>query len=171
MTTVTDTRHMVLDGTPVGTLLIVAREEAVSGLYMLQGKHSPDLAAAGPRRSDTFLQSVASQLREYFASERTEFDVAVDNEAGTPFQRRVWQALRSIDYGTTWTYGELARAIDQPTASRAVGLANGRNPVSIIVPCHRVVGADGSLTGYGGGLENKEVLLRLEGARVGATLF
>ena len=171
MTTVTTgTRHMVLEETPVGPVMIVAREEAVSGLYMLHGKHSPDLAAVGPPRADAFLQNIERQLREYFAGERTEFNVAVD-AVGTDFQRRVWQELSTIDYGTTWTYGELARAIGAPTASRAVGLANGRNPVSIIVPCHRVVGADGSLTGYGGGLDNKKVLLRLEGAGVGATLF
>lgn len=170
METMTTKRHMVLEETPVGALLIVATEEAVSGIYMVDGKHSPDLAAAGPRRADPFLQKIATQLREYFAGERTEFDLAVDS-AGTAFQHKVWEQLRTIEYGTTWTYGELARSIGQPTASRAVGLANGRNPVSIIVPCHRVVGADGSLTGYGGGIENKKVLLRLEGKGVGATLF
>lgn len=171
MTTVTTaTRHMVLEETPVGPLLIVATENAVCGLYMRQGKHSPDDASIGPRRTDPFLQTIATQLQEYFAGERREFDLEVD-ATGTPFQCRVWQELRTIGYGTTWTYGELARAIGQPTASRAVGLANGRNPVSIIVPCHRVVGADGSLTGYGGGIDNKKILLRLEGAAAGATLF
>lgn len=169
-TTTTGTRHIVLEETPVGALLIVARDETVSGLYMLQGKHSPDREAAGPRGSDSFLQNVGTQLREYFGGERTEFDLAVD-AVGTPFQRTVWDQLSTIDYGTTWTYGQLARAIGQPTASRAVGLANGRNPVSIIVPCHRVIGADGSLTGYGGGIENKKTLLRLEGSVVGSTLF
>lgn len=169
MTTIT--RHLVLDETPVGELLIVASDNAVTGLYMNQGTHSPDLSAAGPHRpDDLFLQNVATQLREYFAGDRHEFDVSVEG-VGTSFQRTVWEKLCSIAYGETWTYGQLADAIGQPTASRAVGLANGRNPVSIIVPCHRVIGANGSLTGYGGGLANKETLLRLEGSRVGATLF
>jgi methylated-DNA-[protein]-cysteine S-methyltransferase len=100
-------------------------------------------------------------LEEYFAGTRRKFSVTLD-PAGTPFQHRVWAALCEIPYGTTISYGELARRIGQPQASRAVGMANGRNPISIIVPCHRVIGANGTLTGYGGGLERKRFLLALE---------
>jgi methylated-DNA-[protein]-cysteine S-methyltransferase len=102
------------------------------------------------------------QLEEYFAGSRREFDLTLHLE-GTPFQRRVWAALREIPYGATLSYGELARRIDKPKASRAVGLANGRNPISILVPCHRVIGTNGSLTGYGGGLDRKRWLLAHEG--------
>ena len=100
-------------------------------------------------------------MRAYFTGELTEFDLPLA-PTGTPFQSRVWAGLREIPYGVTLTYGELARRIGQPTASRAVGLANGKNPLSIIVPCHRVIGSDGSMTGYGGGLERKRFLLALE---------
>jgi len=104
---------------------------------------------------------VERALERYFAREARDFDVALAPE-GTPFQKKVWDALLEIPYGTTWSYGELARHIGQPRASRAVGLANGRNPIPIIIPCHRVVGANGTLTGYGGGLEKKQALLALE---------
>ncbi len=104
---------------------------------------------------------VAEQLREYFAGERERFDVPLAAR-GTEFQRRVWEALRAIPYGETASYGQIARAVGRPAASRAVGAANGRNPISIVVPCHRVVGAGGALTGYGGGLDRKARLLDLE---------
>jgi methylated-DNA-[protein]-cysteine S-methyltransferase len=104
---------------------------------------------------------VVSQLEDYFCGNRTGFDVALD-VGGTEFRRLVWKALCAIPYGETRTYGQIARAIGQPRAARAVGLANNRNPVAIIVPCHRVIGADGSLTGYGGGLPRKRKLLDLE---------
>ena len=103
----------------------------------------------------------ASSSTEYFAGERTSFDVPLVLD-GAPFQRRVWRALQDVPYGETISYGELARRIGPPSAARAVGLANGRNPISVIVPCHRVIGADGSLTGYGGGLDRKRLLLDLE---------
>ena len=105
------------------------------------------------------------QLAEYFAGSRQDFDLPLRPQ-GTAFQQTVWQALLDIPYGTTESYGELARRIGQPTASRAVGLANGRNPISIVIPCHRVVGANGSLTGYGGGIERKRTLLDLEQDRL-----
>src|SRR5262249_49799561 len=111
---------------------------------------------------------VMRQLDEYFAGQRTDFDVPL-TFAGTPFQQRVWAALREIPYGQTVTYGQLAERIDQPSAARAVGLANGRNPIGIIVPCHRVVGATGDLTGYGGGLHRKQYLLEFERHGVAAT--
>jgi methylated-DNA-[protein]-cysteine S-methyltransferase len=110
------------------------------------------------------------QLAEYFAGELTEFDLEL-TLAGTPFQQRVWTALREIPYGETESYGELAQRIGSPTGARAVGLANGRNPISIIVPCHRVIGSSGSLTGYGGGIERKQFLLEFEQRVSGKTLI
>ena len=110
--------------------------------------------------ADAFAE-VAVQLSEYFAGRRTTFEVELAM-AGTPFQHRVWNALREIGYGETRTYGELARRIDRPGAGRAVGAANGRNPIAVIVPCHRVIGAGGALTGFGGGIERKRLLLELE---------
>lgn len=111
------------------------------------------------------LRDVVSQLREYFRGERTTFDLKLA-APGTPFQLRVWSELRRIRYGTTISYGELARRIGRPSAARAVGAANGRNPLPIVVPCHRVIGADGGLTGFGGGLSAKQVLLGLERRRL-----
>jgi methylated-DNA-[protein]-cysteine S-methyltransferase len=111
------------------------------------------------------LREAARQLEEYFAGQRRDFELDLAPE-GTPFQRRVWQALETIPYGETWSYGELARTIGKPSASRAVGAANGRNPISIFIPCHRVIGADGSLTGYGWGTDIKARLLALEGALI-----
>src|SRR5205807_5632410 len=104
---------------------------------------------------------VSRQLAEYFAGDRTAFNVPLA-AGGTPFQRAVWEGLQDIPYGETVSYGELARRIGRPSAVRAVGLANGRNPIAVIVPCHRVIGADGTLTGYGGGIERKRLLLELE---------
>lgn len=114
-------------------------------------------------QTDDVLEECRRQLGEYFSGTRRTFDVPLVLE-GTAFQKKVWQALCKIPYGTVWSYGDLAREIGNPKAVRAVGGANHKNPVSIIVPCHRVIGADGSLTGYGGGLDKKEFLLRLEGA-------
>ena len=114
-----------------------------------------------PARHPTAAAPAVEQLREYFAAQRERFDVPLAAR-GTEFQRRVWEALRRIPYGETASYGEIARAIGRPAASRAVGAANGRNPISIVVPCHRIVGAGGALTGYGGGLDRKAWLLNLE---------
>ena len=113
------------------------------------------------------LDRAVNQLREYFAGERTDFDLPLD-PAGTPFQKATWMALRDIPYAQTINYGQLAGRVGNPNASRAVGLANGRNPISIVVPCHRVIGANGSLTGYGGGLDRKRLLLDLERRVAGA---
>lgn len=145
---------------PIGRLLLVGNEQALHGLYMLDG---PKPFALDPDWTEdaTPFAVVIAQLREYFDGERTDFDVDVRLH-GTPFQQQVWQALRDIPYGRTISYGELARRIEHPSAVRAVGLANGRNPVSVIVPCHRVIGANGTLTGYGGGVERKRLLLDLE---------
>ncbi|MDI5972786.1 methylated-DNA--[protein]-cysteine S-methyltransferase [Streptomyces sp. SL13] len=160
--------HTVVDS-PVGPLTLVATDGVLSGLYMEQHRHRPDESTFGSPDTAPF-GAVIEQLRAYFAGELTDFDLPLA-PAGTPFQRRVWDALREIPFGDTLTYGQLARHIGQPTASRAVGLANGRNPVSIVVPCHRVVGSDGNMTGYGGGVERKRFLLDLEQGRSGDALF
>jgi len=148
---------------PIGRLLLQSDGSAVTGLYMdVPDQPLParegwvEKADAGP------MPEAIRQLRDYFQGTRREFDLPLRLQ-GTAFQRRVWDALTEIPYGATWSYGELAQRIDNPKASRAVGLANGRNPISIVVPCHRVIGADGSLTGYGGGLERKRWLLAHEG--------
>jgi O-6-methylguanine DNA methyltransferase len=142
---------------PVGTLTLVADDGVLAGLYLPEHRHAPSLdLPAGPAPG-----GVAEQLTEYFAGQRHAFAVPL-SVSGTPFQREVWDALATIPYGETWSYAKLAAAIGRPRAVRAVGLANGRNPVSIVVPCHRVIGANGDLTGYGGGLAAKEWLLAHE---------
>jgi len=148
--------HAIVDS-PVGLLTLVEEQREVVGLYMIEQRHRPDPTLDG-ERDDTALPDLRSQLEAYWARELREFTVPL-RLVGTDFQRRVWQALQTIPYGETWSYGKLAAEIGAPGASRAVGLANGRNPVGIVVPCHRVVGATGSLTGYGGGLERKRWLL------------
>lgn len=145
---------------PIGELLLVGDGETLSGLYM-QGGRKPKRIAADWSESAAPFTDVKRQLEEYFAGERTTFDVPLAPE-GAPFEREVWHALEEIPYGETVSYGEIARRVGQPTAARAVGTANGRNPIAVIVPCHRVIGANGSLTGYGGGLERKRLLLELE---------
>ena len=147
---------------PVGELLLVADADGIRGIYAAaHRKRSEPEPRPEWRRDDAALGETRSQLKAYFAGERQEFTLAL-NPQGTPFQKRVWKLLESIPYGTTTTYGQLARRLGTPTASRAVGAANGRNPISFVVPCHRVIGQDGSLTGYGGGLEMKRTLLELE---------
>jgi methylated-DNA-[protein]-cysteine S-methyltransferase len=149
---------------PVGPLTLVAEDAGLVGLYMHDQRHRPDLDLAGAGGSEgaaAVLAAAAAQLEAYFAGELTTFDLPLAPH-GTAFQQRVWSALRDIPYGETESYGALAQRIGSPGASRAVGLANGRNPIGIVVPCHRVVGADGSLTGYGGGLPRKRFLLDLE---------
>jgi methylated-DNA-[protein]-cysteine S-methyltransferase len=141
---------------PIDPLLLVGDESGLRSLRM--APHSPP---TGARHDPAALADVAAQLDEYFAGERLAFDLRLA-PAGTPFQLKVWMALRDIPYGRTTTYGELATEIGQPAASRAVGLANGRNPLAIIVPCHRVIGRDGTLTGFGGGLDRKRWLLEHE---------
>ena len=152
-------------GSPVGPLTLVAEGDELIGLYFANAP----LAATPPAgwvHDDRRLRRAAAQLAEYFAGLRTTFDLPLAPR-GTAFQRSVWNALSAIPYGETASYGELARAIGQPAASRAVGAANGRNPLAIVIPCHRVIGADGSMTGYGGEISRKRVLLALE-ARVAA---
>lgn len=148
----------------IGPLTLAGDDDALVHLWMDNQRHQPPV----PRnwvRDDSALPDVVEQLEAYFAGDLKEFDVRLRLE-GTEFQRKVWAALLEIPYGETWSYGRLAAHIGQPTASRAVGMANGRNPVAIIVPCHRVIGAGGSLTGYGGGLDRKRILLDLEQGRI-----
>jgi methylated-DNA-[protein]-cysteine S-methyltransferase len=157
-------RRYTLAPTPVGDVLLTADGPGrLTGVYWPAHRRAPDCGAGWSRDDDAFAR-VREQLAEYFARERREFDLDVA-AAGTPFQQRVWDALRAIPYGETITYGELAARIGRPGAARAVGLANGSNPLSIVVPCHRVVGAGGGLTGYGGGLDVKRRLLAHEQRR------
>ncbi|MER6465297.1 methylated-DNA--[protein]-cysteine S-methyltransferase [Streptomyces sp. NPDC001288] len=157
--------HTVTDS-PYGPLTLVAEDGVLCGLYMRDQRHRPPEENFGARDDDLFTEA-GEQLTAYFAGELTEFTLELRLD-GTPFQRSVWEQLCLIPYGQTRSYGELADALGSPQASRAVGLANGRNPISIIVPCHRVIGANGGLTGYGGGLPRKRRLLDFER---GAGLF
>jgi methylated-DNA-[protein]-cysteine S-methyltransferase len=147
---------------PIGKLTITVEDGLLTGVHMHEQRHFPAISAS-VQRDDAALAPIVEQLRAYFAGELTGFELQLDLR-GTPFQRRVWAELQEIPYGETISYGELARRVGNPKASRAVGLANGRNPVAIVVPCHRVIGADGSLTGYGGGLDRKVWLLEHEAA-------
>ncbi|MEW1546386.1 methylated-DNA--[protein]-cysteine S-methyltransferase [Streptomyces tsukubensis] len=158
----TTTEHTVVDS-PYGPLTLVATDGVLSGLYMSEQRHRPGDENFGERSAEPFGEAIR-QLDAYFARELTEFDLPL-NLAGTEFQRRVWAQLLLIPYGETRTYGELAEELGNPNASRAVGLANGKNPVSIIVPCHRVIGSTGNLIGYGGGLPRKQRLLAFESGR------
>lgn len=143
---------------PVGPLLVTARDGAITGVAF-----APETAPSAEPPADALLLRAAEQLVAYFAGERETFDLPLA-PAGTPFQHAVWDALARIPHGTTTTYGELATALGRPGASRAVGLANGTNPIAIVLPCHRVIGSGGRLTGYGGGLPAKRWLLAHEGA-------
>ena len=147
---------------PIQPILLTSDGESLTGLFMIEHKHGPEIqadwvqnAAAAP------FPEAKRQLAEYFAGARQIFDIPLAPH-GTEFQQKVWKELRGIPFGKTLSYGELARTIGSPGASRAVGMANGRNPISIIVPCHRVIGANGKLTGYGGGLPRKAALLERE---------
>jgi methylated-DNA-[protein]-cysteine S-methyltransferase len=147
---------------PLGSILLVASDEALHGAHFVDEKYYPGIATSWKRCATAApIRAAAEQLRQYFAGERQQFELALEPE-GTAFQRLVWSGLLSVPYARTIDYGELARRVGNPRAARAVGAANGRNPIPIIIPCHRVIGADGSLTGYGGGLGRKRALLELE---------
>ncbi|MFF6773306.1 methylated-DNA--[protein]-cysteine S-methyltransferase [Streptomyces sp. NPDC012637] len=162
-------RHTVVDS-PYDALTLVAVDGVLSRIHMTGQRHRPPEETFGSPDPRPFTEAVR-QLDAYFAGRLTEFDLPL-HLVGTEFQLRVWEQLRSIPYGETRTYGELAEALGNPGASRAVGLANGKNPVSIVVPCHRVIGAGGGLTGYGGGLDRKQRLLAFEsGAAAPDALF
>ncbi len=156
----TQMKHHTVTDSPYGPLTLVATDGVLSGLYMADHRHRPPEETFGDR-DDAHFKEAEEQLQAYFEGELKEFTLPFHLD-GTPFQRTVWEQLLRIPYGETRSYGELADALGNPKASRAVGLANGRNPLSIIVPCHRVIGADGSLTGYGGGLSRKQRLLDFE---------
>jgi methylated-DNA-[protein]-cysteine S-methyltransferase len=154
-----------------GNLYLAATPQGLAGMWFTDQRHLPDVSN-WQKRDDINQQQIFKetqrQLQAYFAGELKQFDVPLDLSAGTPFQQAVWQALLKIPFGKTTSYGALSSSIAKPLAVRAVGTAIGRNPIGIIVPCHRVVGADGSLTGYAGGLHRKEAFLTLESALAGS---
>jgi methylated-DNA-[protein]-cysteine S-methyltransferase len=152
---------------PIGPLALAGRGGVLTHLRMIDQTYEPNRTDWVP--DDRAFPDAVAQLEAYFAGQRTEFDLEL-SLAGSEFQRRVWQALLTIPYGETRSYGQIAEQIGASGAARAVGLANGHNPIAIIVPCHRVIGASGSLTGYGGGLDRKRSLLELERRRQSATL-
>jgi methylated-DNA-[protein]-cysteine S-methyltransferase len=153
-------RYTLFDS-PIGELLLSGDGETLSGLYFPDGSKAL-VPRAEWTRDDGAFQDSRRQLTAYFAGELTSFDLPLAPR-GTPFQLRVWEALQQIPYGATTTYGKVATLLGDPKATRAVGLANGSNPIAIIIPCHRVIGADGRLTGYGGGMQRKHWLLAREG--------
>ena len=151
--------YTVVDS-PLGPITVVGQDDALAGVYLDGQRHRPVDQALGVR-DDRTLPSLCEQLTAYLRGDLEQFDVELA-PLGTPFQAEVWSALRAVPYGATTTYGALAAAVGRPTAVRAVGAANGRNPYCLVVPCHRVVGAGGALTGYAGGLDRKRFLLELE---------
>lgn len=153
-------RHIA---SPVGPLLLAASGAALVAIGFRDNRHPVRRSADWSEGDNVLLREAERQLSEYFAGVRRTFDIPLAPQ-GTDFQRQVWDALATIPYGGTWSYRDLAQRIGKPAAVRAVGAANGRNPIPIVLPCHRVIGADGSLTGFGGGLETKAFLLRLEAA-------
>lgn len=150
--------------TPLGPMVLSASDAGLSGAWFDGQRHQPAADSWPQSPQHPVLQAARQQLLDYFAGRRTRFDLPLDLSGGTPFQQAVWQALLQIGSGCTSSYGALARRIDRPAAVRAVGAAVGRNPVSVVVPCHRVLGQGGALTGYAGGLPRKSALLALEGA-------
>jgi methylated-DNA-[protein]-cysteine S-methyltransferase len=151
--------------TPLGPLLLAGDREAIRSIRFPKHGKAEQPEPEWQEASEGALPEAVKQLREYFAGRRTEFDLRLAPE-GTAFQLTVWRQLQNIPYGETISYGELARRVGNPNASRAVGAANGKNPIPIVIPCHRVIGASGKLTGFGGGLPMKEALLTLESPRL-----
>ena len=150
---------------PQGGMLLLANDEGVSGVFFDRQKYHPEKQVDWKENPEhKLLRQAKRELAEYFAGKRTRFDVALAPD-GTPFQRSVWKAISTVRFGETISYGELARRAGHSGSARAAGAATGRNPIGIIVPCHRIMGANGSLTGYAGGLERKRALIALERAR------
>lgn len=147
---------------PLGTVLLAAGAPGLRGIWFVGQQHAPDHTDWQPDDAHPVLIEAHAQLLAYFDGQRQSFDLPLHATAGTPFQQAVWRALQAIPFGHTTTYGDIAQRIGQPKAVRAVGAAIGRNPWSVVVPCHRVVGANGALTGYAGGLDRKQHLLALE---------
>lgn len=156
-----------MEDTAIGRILLAADHEGLRFLVFDHESSRDRHQVPKPEweRNDAHFRDTIRQLKAYFAGDLQQFDVPLAGQ-GTEFQKRVWDALRKVPYGETATYGDIAKAIGSPTASRAVGMANGRNPISIIVPCHRIIGTSGKLVGYGGGLHRKTALLKLEGIAV-----
>jgi methylated-DNA-[protein]-cysteine S-methyltransferase len=151
---------------PLGDILLAATDQGLCGLWFADGqKHMPDMHG-WPAGRNPVIDLAQQQMQQYFAKQRSAFDLPLDLRVGTPFQQSVWRALLGIASGQHSSYGSIAKHIGNPQAVRAVGAAVGRNPISVIVPCHRVLGASGALTGYAGGLERKTALLQLEGLQV-----
>ena len=149
---------------PLGTMLLAATDHGLAGVWFVGQRHGPDASGWREDPEHPVLREAIAQLSAYYAGERTTFDLPLDlQSSGTPFQQSVWAALQAIPRGGTTSYAQLARQLGRPQAARAIGAAVGRNPVSIVVPCHRVLGTGGGLTGYAGGLERKTALLQLEG--------
>lgn len=149
---------------PLGPMRVAASPQGVCGVWFEGQRHQPDASTWPIAANHPLLQQARTQLTEYFTGLRRQFDLPLDLSAGTPFQQAVWHALLSLPFGKTCSYGALSAQLGRPTAVRAVSSAVGRNPLSIVVPCHRVLGANGALTGYAGGLDRKAALLKLEGA-------
>jgi methylated-DNA-[protein]-cysteine S-methyltransferase len=147
---------------PLGPILIAAKDDKLVGVWFDSQRHLPDTSSWTCASGHPVLQQARTQLNEYFTGHRTTFELPLDLSAGTSFQQSVWRVLLKIPRGATWSYGAVGAAIGKPAAVRAVGGAVGRNPLGIVVPCHRVIGANGSLTGYAGGLDRKVALLQLE---------
>ena len=152
--------------TPLGPMLAAATDQGLCGLWFDGQRHQPDMASWKPAAQHPLLQQTAAFMEAYFAGDTAAFRLPLDLGGGTPFQQAVWQALLHIPRGASTSYGALSQSIGRPSAVRAVAGAVGRNPVSVLVPCHRVLGMDGALTGYAGGLERKTALLQLEGVLV-----
>lgn len=149
---------------PLGPMVVAATAQGIAGVWFEGQQHFPDTQGWAVDDEHPLLLAAVQQLAEYFAGQRQQFDLPLDLQGGTPFQQSVWQGLLAIPRGQTTSYGALSQRIGRAAAVRAVGAAIGRNPVSVMVPCHRVLGSDGSLTGYAGGLHRKTALLQLEGA-------
>jgi len=149
---------------PLGPMIVAATDTGLAGLWFEGQRHMPDTSSWPHAPKHPVLLDAMAQLRDYFAGRRTRFELPLDLQGGTAFQQSVWHALLAIPAGGTTSYGDISQQVGRPAAVRAVGAAVGRNPVSIVVPCHRVLGRDGSLTGYAGGLERKSALLELEGS-------
>jgi methylated-DNA-[protein]-cysteine S-methyltransferase len=153
------TRH----DSALGTIILAASKKQLVGIWFAGQRHQPDTSRWARDDEHPLLRRVKTELDEYFAGQRHSFDLPLDMVCGTAFQQTVWRALLAIPYGSSTSYGALSTAIGRPSAVRALGGAVGRNPFSIVVPCHRVIGSNGSLTGYAGGLDRKTALLQLEG--------
>jgi methylated-DNA-[protein]-cysteine S-methyltransferase len=159
-----DVRACLRYDSPLGPMWLAASDSGLAGAWFEGQRHGPDRSGWSEQPAHALLRQAAAQLAGWFAGGRQQFELPLDLAAGTPFQQAVWRSLLAIPRGGTTSYAALARALGRPQAARAVGAAVGRNPLSIIVPCHRVLGTGGALTGYAGGLERKTALLRLEGA-------